>query len=151
MPGEWYRGIAARIGEHKQKLLPRDVKEYQLDKLLSIARRVDEFAPCDPACQKYRQEIDMMVEELSGAPLPQARNKVQMWKIGEIISHLKKRHGMVNEGEYLGWWLIYGLILGGIVGLIIGNTPPATMIGLAIGAIVGVILDFRAKKEGRVI
>ncbi len=151
MPSEWYSRIAAKIDELKQKLLPRDVKEYQLEKLAGIARRVDEFAPSDPACRKYQQEISDMVDELYGAPLPQARNKVQMWKIGEIISHLKKKLGMVNEGEYLGWWLIYGLVAGGIVGLIIHNSPPATFTGLVTGAVIGLILDYRAKKQGRVI
>jgi hypothetical protein len=74
-----------------------------------------------------------------------------MWKIGELISHLKKKHGLVNEGEYLGWSLVIGLIAGGVVGFIIGNTPPATGVGLALGAVVGLILDVRAKKTGRVI
>jgi hypothetical protein len=151
MSSEWFTEIARRIDELKQKLLPRDVKEYQLDKLRSIARRVDEFASADPVCRNYRQEIDAMVAELYGAPLPQSRNKVQMCKIGEMINHLKKTHKLVNDGEYLGWWLIYGLIAGGIVGLIIGNSPPATFAGLAIGAVVGIFLDARAKRQGRVI
>jgi hypothetical protein len=151
MSSEWYSQISRRLGELKHKLLPRDVKEYQIDKLLSISRRVDEFSAVDPACREYRQEIDAMVTELYSAPLSQARNKYQMWKIGELISHLKKKHGLVNEGEYLGWSLVIGLIAGGVVGFIIGNTPPATGAGLALGAVVGLILDARAKKTGRVI
>ena len=148
---EWYSGLSGKIEELKQKLFPRDVKEYQLDKLLGLARRIDEFAACDPVCQKYQKEIESMVNELYQAPLPQARNKVYIWTIGEMVSHLKKQHCMVNEGEYLGWWLIFGLIAGGIVGLIIGNSPPATLAGLFLGAVIGLILDYRAKKQGRVI
>ena len=151
MNSEWYCRIAAQIEDLKLKLLPRDVKEYQLEKLQCIARRVGEFSPGDPVCRKYQGEIEAMVAELAGAPLPAARNKAQMWKIGEMISHLKKCHKLVNDGEYLGWCLIIGLLIGGFAGLIIGETPPATGLGLALGAIIGVILDARAKREGRVI
>jgi len=151
MPGEWYQAIDRKIEELKHKLLPRDVKEYQLDKLRSIARRVDEFAPGDPLCRDYQQLIESMVAELPGAPLPHDRNKFHICSVGAMVSHLKKAHHLVNEGEYLGLWLVFGLILGGVVGLLIGSTPPAAGAGLAIGTVIGMILDARAKREGRVI
>jgi hypothetical protein len=151
MQSEWYKATSLNIDALRQQLLPREVKEYQLDKLQGIARRVDEFASVDPVCQGYRQEIDRMVAELPGAPLPNDRNKVYMWNVGAMINHLKKAHKLVNEGEYLGMGLVIGLILGGVVGLFIGTTPVATGVGIVVGLVIGMALDARVKKEGRVI
>lgn len=151
MSSEWYHSTTEKINELKRVLLPRDAKEYRLDKLQSIARRIDEFAQSDAVCLSYQTEIDQMIAELPGAPLPYARNKSYICTIGVMVSHLKKVHHLVNEGEYLGLALVAGLMLGMLVGIIIGNAPPATIIGLAIGLAVGFVLDARAKKAGRVI
>ncbi len=151
MPSDWYQTTAQQIEELKQKLLPREVKEYQLDKLQRLARRMAEFAPDDPVCQRYQDDISRMVTELAGAPLPHDRNKVYLCTIGDMVGHLKKAHKLVNEGEHLGLWLAVGLVLGGISGLFTGNTPLATALGLFAGMAIGLLLDSQAKKNGRVI
>jgi hypothetical protein len=123
MPSEWYEGTVHKLEELKQKLLPREVKEYQLDKLQRLSLRFDEFATGDEACRRYQQVVDGMLTELEKAPLPNDRNKIYLCTIGDMVSHLKKAHHMVNDGEYLGLWLAFGLVLGSIAGLISGISP----------------------------
>ena len=151
MSSLWYESLAQTLEGLKRTLLPREVKEYQLDKLQHIARRIDEFAPADPVCQGYRRQIEGMAAELSGAPLPYERNRVYICAVGAMVGHLKKSHNLVNEGEHLGLWLAIGLLAGGITGLLIGNTPLATGAGLLAGLAIGAWLDVRAKRAGRVI
>lgn len=151
MPSEWYNAATETIEKLKQTLPPRESKEYRLDKLGAIARRIDEFALSDSVCAGYQKTVDEMLAELPGAPLPYARNKIYICTIGTMTNHLKKAHRLVSEGEYLGLGLVVGLILGMAVGLIIGNTQLAAIAGLVLGLIAGLSLDAQAKRNGRII
>jgi hypothetical protein len=146
----WYKQTQARIDVLRQNLLPRDVKEYQLDKLERIAMRVDRFAASDAECLKFKNEIDNMLAMLPGAPLSNAQNKTYVCMVGQMVGHLKKAHGLINEGENLGLWLIIGLVAGGVVGLALGSgTAIPTATGIAAGFAIGLYLDLKARRQGK--
>ena len=152
MQDAWYQNTLSQISMLRKKLLPRDVKEYQLEKLERIAMWADRFATNDPVCLGFKTNIDRMLAELPGAPLSNTQNKTYICMIGEMVSHLKKAHGLVNEGENLGSWMVIGLMAGGAIGLALGsNTAIPTGAGIAAGFAIGLFLDLRARKQGKTI
>jgi VIT1/CCC1 family predicted Fe2+/Mn2+ transporter len=94
---------------------------------------------------------------------PEEYNKYLL-VLKSIMKHLKQRHGLVVEKQYIkrfvsigvafGLFLVmlgYVLISFGITILVLSITLPALIIRIFLGYIVGYLLDRRAKKQGRVI
>jgi hypothetical protein len=68
-----------------------------------------------------------------------------------ILSHLKKTHGLISEGQNVGLWLGIGTAIGVALGAGLRNPAIGIPIGVALGLVIGNVLDARAKKEGKVI
>ena len=71
--------------------------------------------------------------------------------IGDITKHLQKQHKLVTKWQYVTMWSGLGLGIGVALGAILGNSSLGTAIGTVIGLLVGLAMDFKAKREGRVI
>ena len=151
MASEWYNTTVTRIDELRQTLTKSEARDCRLDKLATIARRVDEFAASDPICRDYQGEIDKILIKLMKAPLSPKDNRIYLCTLGTMVSHMKKTHHLVSEGEYMILAMIIGLAIGTSTGFIIGNPPLSSAIGLALGLIIGLNLETRAKRSGRTI
>ncbi|MGI5840268.1 MAG: hypothetical protein ACOX8W_11485 [bacterium] len=68
-------------------------------------------------------------------------------RLRQVISHLKAKHGLTEEGGYLSLWIAIGLCFGGVFNNILG--PAYIGLGLCLGIAVGTALDADAKKKGR--
>ena len=138
--------LKARIGAP-------DARDYHLDRFLKMARRVDEFAPTCPQCRLFQPEIDKMLRDLA-ADAPQILKEQKRAFLGgmeAILSHLKKTHGLISEGQNVGLWLGIGTAIGVALGAGLRNPAIGIPIGVALGLVIGNVLDARAKKEGKVI
>jgi hypothetical protein len=154
---QWYNRIASDISGYQITLGKQGSRRYQLDKLLRIAKRVDDFSGICAECQGYQQEITRMVQELSlivQMPEKEVTKKHQR-SISGFIEHLKKVHRLVDKGHYTGMGVGIGLAVGGGIGAALGavadNPGIGTGIGIALGMAVGAFLDRKAKAEDKVI
>jgi hypothetical protein len=154
---QWYNRIAADISTHQLTLGPKDAKKYRLDKLLRIAKRVDDFSGICAECQAYQAEIKRLVQELSLITQMPDQDKLKKYlqAITQMTEHLKKVHHLVDKGHYTGLGIGIGLALGGGIGTALGaafdNPGIGTGIGVGVGLLIGVLLDKRARDEGKVI
>lgn len=154
---QWYNRIASEISQYTISPGNKEVKKYKLDRLLRVARRVDDFSQTCSDCQMHRNEIEGYVKEMG--LLIQSPDKEQLKKynktIYEIIEHLKKVHNLVDKGHYVGIGIGIGMALGAGIGAALGvafdNPSIGTGIGVVLGAVVGAYLDRKAREEGRVI
>jgi hypothetical protein len=84
--------------------------------------------------------------------------------IKHITKHLKRKHGLVDEKQYVKRFISIGAAFGlslvmsgyvlinfGITVLVLSITLPALVIRIVFGYVAGYLLDKRAKKQGRVI
>jgi len=152
-PTEWYRNLEISVESLKQRIGAADARDYHLDRLLKIARRVDEFAPACQECQDFKPQIESMVRELS-ANAPQILKEQKRAFLGHmeaILSHLHKTHGLISEGQNLAIWLSIGTALGLALGGVFSNPAIGIPIGVGLGIAIGAALDAQAKKAGRVL
>lgn len=153
---KWYEDTAKIIGSYQASLSQKEQKKYQLDLLLRLTGRVDEFSSGCGQCQVFQQEITEFTRGLGNlVQMPKQvtdkeskRNK-QMLKT--ITKHLQKQHKLVTKGYYMGICTAISSVAGIVLGAVLDGIAFGMPIGIAIGAAVGTILDARAKKEGRVI
>jgi hypothetical protein len=150
-PSVWSQNIARTISDLKCRLKPGQVKEYQLDLLVRLAKRCDYLARGCASCQDYKKQIDGILPYLVNIPLSKVRSKEYLRMTGCLITHLKKAHHLASDGQNLSIWLGVGLIAGGVTGLVAGNPSLGATIGLVSGATIGLLLDYRLKLKGRII
>jgi len=124
-----------------------------LDLLLRVTRRVAEFYDECGECQLFRQEITAYVNELGNMVHldDNVRRKQYAKRIKQTVRHLQGQHKLVPKGHYVGIWTSIGTGIGVAIGVGMGNVGGGIPIGIGIGVAVGMMLDARAKKEGRVI
>ena len=138
---------------YKDSLSENEYKKYKLDLLLRIAKRVDSFSTICGECQLSQPEITSLVQDLGNlvqvASKEERRSYFKM--IGDITKHLQKRHKLVTKWQYVTMWSGIGLGIGVVLGAILGNSSLGTAIGTVIGLLVGLAMDFKAKREGRII
>jgi hypothetical protein len=150
---KWYDDIAKQVNQLKNTLSEKDYKRYRLNLLIGLAQRVDELSPTCKHCYFFKQAISTLEQNVSNLILLADKDgmKAHLLTITIIISHLKKQHKLVEEGHYTN--LLYPL--GATIGVVLGIFMPHIGIGILIGAVigigVGVVLDIKAKKEGRII
>ncbi len=157
----WYHHIAAEIDQYRLRLGKQDAAKYKLDLLGRLARRTDEFAQICGQCQTHQQEITGLVREMAMlVQMPDRKGlKRHLAVITKLTEHFKKVHKLVDKWHYLGVATSIGMGLGVAVGVALGaatddssfGSPLGTAIGVVLGLAVGLYLDWRAKKEGRVI
>ena len=154
---QWYNRIDSEISQYTISSGNREVKKYKLDRLLRVARRVDDFSQTCDECRTYQKEIEGLVQELD--MLFQRPDRQQHRKytktVFNITEHLKKIHKLVDKGHYIGIGISIGMALGAGIGAALGaafdNPGVGTGVGLALGAAAGVYLDRKAREESRVI
>jgi hypothetical protein len=162
---DWYEGILRRISTLKVRLSPAGREGYKLSLFTRAAGRVADFAADCKECRSLQSQIHRINEGLvHSVPMtPEEYNKYLL-VLKSIMKHLKQRHGLVVEKQYIkrfvsigaafGLFLVmlgYVLISFGITILVLSITLPALIIRIFLGYIVGYLLDRRAKKQGRVI
>jgi hypothetical protein len=79
------------------------------------------------------------------------RRKKYGKRFKQMVRHLQGQHKLVPRGHYVGIWTSIGAGIGVAIGAGMDSVGGGIPIGIGIGVAVGMILDSRAKKEGRVI
>ncbi|AGK55764.1 hypothetical protein [Bacillus sp. 1NLA3E] len=142
---EWYNVTIRKVNDLNIKLDKRKVRRFRVSLLIKMISRIEEFSlqSCDQ-CENYKQNIEQMIsmlEQDSSANIKEFRSI-----FNEILKHLKKDHGLVEEGTYMPQWLSLGLIFG--VAFMFTYTYSIS-IGMLLGIVIGSMLDENAKKKGK--
>jgi len=162
---EWYEGISKGISELKDRLNPLGQRRYKLSLFLSITKRVTSFSTDCEECRNLRNQITELSKNLicSQQMTPKEYGNY-MTTIKSITKHLKRKHRLVDEKQYVKRFVSIGAAFGlslvmsgyvlisyGINVLVLSITLPALIMRVISGYAVGFLLDRRAKKQGRVI
>ena len=150
---QWYNKIATEISQYKITLGEKGAKQYKIDLLLRVAKRVDEFSNICAECQAYKQEIANLVNELSMLVQMPSKQGLKNHNaiITRIVEHLKKTHKLVDKGYHIGISMAIGAGVGAALGAAFDNPAIGTPLGIGIGVAVGAYLDKKARDEDRII
>jgi hypothetical protein len=174
---DWYNGVVKKISGLKDSLVPVDSPWYKfvsdtstpatrLEPLLSVARRIDQFSPDCTQCQIFRDDIDKLMTNAPETVQQGEKGLVQSFlkdidqTINKVGRHLQKEHKLVNGGYYKSLFFSLGIIIGMISYYLSRYLSPESyfhyffwwpLIGMGLGWVVGAFLDYRAKKEDRVL
>ena len=155
----WYNEIEKQINNTIARLDRKEAGKYKVDLLLCLAERVDSFDDACSQCQTSKQEITELSKTLSEfselismhAQIPREERKKYYRTINSIIRHLQKGHNLITEGQNLGMWMAIGTAIGVAIGISLDSAGAGIPLGIGIGMAIGALLDWKAKKEGRVI
>ncbi len=148
----WYQRVESDIANLKLTLDKKQRAAFQLDLLLRIARRLDEFSLTCQDCGDYKQQVTGLLQEAPNLAQFPSKESTKLYRkaVNDIAAHLKKQHKLVDQGTYMGVGIGIGSGLGTALAASLQN-PGYTGIGVALGVAIGAALDARAKKTGKVI
>ena len=162
---DWYEGISKGISELKDRLSPLGQRRYKLSLFIRLTRRVAGFSTDCEECRSLKSQITELSEDLTYSPQMSSKEYGDyLTTIKSITKHLKRKHRLVDEKQYIKRFVSIGAAFGlslvmsgyvlinfGITVLVLSITLPALVIRVVFGYVVGYLLDKRAKKQGRVI
>jgi len=157
--------VAIEISEMTECMSPSEQRRYRLPLLLRSARRVAAFSPDCEVCRGLQSQIVSLGEVLTYAPQMTRQNfRNYLGVIKGITKHLKRRHGLAEEKQYVKRYVLMSLTLGlslimlglilisyGITLLSLNVTVPALFTRVVFGFTIGHIRDRRARKLGNVL
>ena len=161
----WIRKVSSEISKAEDNISPSDRRHYRLSLLLRSARRVAAFSPECEVCQSLQSEITNLSANLADLPrMPRRSFKNYLDVVKSTVKHLKRTHGLVEEGQHIKRYFLIGLTFGSslvVLGLILLNfgitlltlsiTVPALITRVIFSSAIGFILEKRARKRGRVL
>ena len=162
---DWYEGISKGISELKDRLSPLGQRRYKLSLFIRVTRRVAGFSTDCEECRSLKSQITELSEDLIYSPQMTPKEYGNyLTTIKSITKHLKRKHRLVDEKQYIKRFVSIGAAFGlslvmsgfvlinfGITVLVLSITLPALVIRVIFGYAVGYLLDNRAKKQDRVI
>jgi hypothetical protein len=140
--------------ELKTAMDVKTAKNFNMELLERIIKRVDSFAPECQECSKTMKELEEHINKLNAKQGSFNKNdfKENSAKMNNIISHLTKQHKLITEGTYLGTYMCFGISIGVVFGLtIFHNLALGMPIGMCLGIALGSSMDADAKKKGKTI
>jgi hypothetical protein len=157
--------IAGQIRTVHDRISPSAQKRYRLPLLVRLARRVTVFSPECEVCQGLQVQIISIGSNLMRPPPMTRENLINYLNIiKSIVKHLKRKHGLAEEGQYVKRYMFIGLAIGlstvvlgqvllgfGITILTLNITVPALVTRVIFSYTIGYLLDRRARRRGKVL
>ena len=156
LKNSWFFRINKNIQEQKGKIHKKDYKFFQVNIILKIAKYTQKFAGECTACDKNKEIIENLTENLdiSINNSVVARRKFSN-KIDKLTNHLKKEHKIFYEGYFLSLYTIIGIVVGTLLGTLIILPINIGLIkfGILFGFIAGIFAGrfFGKRKEKSII
>jgi F0F1-type ATP synthase assembly protein I len=158
----WYTKTEMLVAQQLDKVYKRDVKFYQVDNFLKMAKKVDTLAATCKSCYDLKINAEYIAENLSELLKGEIASRIIYEKrLEEIKLHLRKQHYIYPAQYNLYLFSFVGLVFGTVLGYLIMNfVNPGflkeglvlgTVIGLISGRIIGKFRDMRLKKENRLL
>jgi hypothetical protein len=161
----WCETIETRARVCRQRLSPREQRQFRLEILPRLARRVDSFSDECCQCQHLKNELSHISQLLTHrSGLNHNERKQYLSGMAQVTRHLNRKHRLVSERHYVKRFVSLAVALGlGLVGLgylllylgvtliVLTVALPALIGRIIFSYLVGLFMDRRAKKRGRVI
>ena len=157
---DWYTEISKTVEEQKKNISESDQNFYHLDRYLKAAEVSDKFSSSCRECANNKtiiKKISGGITQFINTPGRDRRNFDRNFE--NILSHLKKTHGLYPERYFISLYSFLGILIGGPTGflLLMIISGELEMIGLLIGFTAGVIAgrilgnnkDKKLKAQGR--
>jgi hypothetical protein len=120
--------------------------------LKRLARRVDAFSADCEECQKYRSDVRQLLGYLKQVPsLSETNARTYVSKGNVIGDHLQKEHRLILKWRNLNTGLLIGFGATAILNFAFRNIVLGFTIGIVIGLVTGSLLEYKARKEDRII
>lgn len=162
---DWGGQVASEISKITEHMTLSEQRRYKLPLLLRSARRVAAFSPECEVCRELQDQIASLGKDLTYAPQMTRQNfRGYLSVIKGITKHLKRRHGLAEERQYVKRYVLIGLTFGlslimlglimlsyGITLLALNVTVPALFTRVIFGYTIGHIRDRRARSRGNVL
>lgn len=147
---KWLNQADSRIDRIIAAMNNDGIRRLKVDKIKKFIGRIDEFSQqnceqCKTLQQKSDRLIEILEDILRGKPINTGEYK-DIYK--ELLTHLKKDHGLIETGQFVNQWLVIGLLIG--AGFMFWSIYSISF-GLILGIIIGAMLDADAKKKGKII
>lgn len=160
MQEDWIKKIEEQIEIEKTKIHKRDVKFYQTDQLIRIAKRLNDNEDTCNECKSLKTNIEDIADNLSSYinSIPKGRRKLEK-EHNLIAKHLKKEHQIYPLFYFVSFYSFLGMSAGVFVGLVVSLFFPEIkllyilfitwFIGLSIGYLIGNKKDWAVRREKR--
>jgi hypothetical protein len=161
----WYDGINKQISMRENQWHFLDKRKWKLPLIRRMSKRVDGFSRECEECQGIKHQLEELCRYLAHKQgIVRQEYKNYQSTIKRITHHLKQKHRLINEKQYVKRFVSTSFVLGltlilfGYILLCFGNTLlalsitiPALFGRIIFSYAIGHLLDIRAKKQGRVI
>src|SRR5699024_10644623 len=146
--------LSQKISDVKLQADEKTIAKLELDKYLRIVEKMDTFCADCEDCDRYLNELEMYVEELSNRmnQLYKEDYADNQKQVQELTSHLQKTHHLIPENYYMSIFMSLGMGVGLPFGLLLfDNIALGLPIGMIFGIAIGVGMDADAMKKGKTI
>lgn len=144
---DWTIEAMERINHILLSMDKKEVKKYKVKSLARIVQHVHQFAFANcKDCESIIDNINDLIHFLEQKNELDRKQYKSTFRL--IVKHLVKKHGLIEEGTYLGQWVAIGLAIGAAF---FSFYEFAVALGFLFGVIIGTKLDAKAKTDGRVI
>ncbi len=162
MQKDWIKKIENQIEIEKTKIHKRDVKFYQTDQLIRIAKRLNDNEDSCKECKSLKSNIEDISTNLSAYinSIPTGRRELEK-KQDEIVKHLKGQHQIYPVYYFVSLYTFLGMAAGTLLGLLISLFFSQDIFiyiliggwfaGLAAGYFVGNKKDWQVRREHRLL
>ena len=163
--GSWLAETENRAAACNQRLSAREQRDFSLELLPRLAKRVDSFSEGCGECRSLQGEINRMSLLVSSQPVLNGNGRREYsTALARVTGHLNREHRLVVERHYvkrfvsvaasvglglvgLGFLLVYF----GITAVVLTIAIPALLGRMAFGYLLGSFMDRRARNRGVVI
>jgi len=153
MKTEWFEMIERNIESQKSLIYKKDIKFYQIDKLLKFASKVENFSKKCKECNQMKSEIEYISSNIENLLTKSMKSKKEYEsRFDNIANHLKNEHKIYSSTYFSSLYSMYGTVAGLTMGFLFGylffkeNLYAAVLIFWAIGIIVGRFFGIREDK-----
>ena len=154
VPPSLYLALAGTEGEEKaeRRRIMQEAGCSELDAAIEIARRLDEFKNECRECEQLKSEFDKMLKDINTHQQTKSKESQKEYKasLQSIQGHLTKVHKLQTRGYFIGTGMGIGVAIGSGLSAAAGNYALMGA-GIAIGVAVGLLLEARARKQGRML
>ncbi|MBN2240639.1 MAG: hypothetical protein JW712_12765 [Dehalococcoidales bacterium] len=104
-------------------------------------------------CRNSKQELSLLTEDIGNTIQLNDKDKTTVLyrKLDDISKHLREKHNLVKQGHYIGTISGFGVAVGIGAGVAWDEFRYGSLVVMVVLFAVGFILDYKARKDDRVI
>jgi len=148
----WYYSTISELDNIELVAGNKSGRQYKIDQMRRMARRIDEYTSSCSECEQYREEFSNLINNVELHLQKKSKEALKKYRTGlkDIQSHLTARHKLINKGHYTIVGFNFGIAIGTAI-VSVMDSKLYIIASIATGLITGYILDIRARRKDRII